>query len=214
MKNKAFTLAEVLIVVAVIGLVATLTIPNLMHNYRKKVYAVKIKNFYNDMRTAIVQSELKYGPMQVWNFGTDDDAIAEKTMVEKYFLPNLKYSKKEVVSDNHVVTLRTGETIIFDRKGCLNIYFDVNGDKKPNKWGSDKFLFLACQNTDAEVWFGAGVTADFGPYGKTLATREDALEACAKWNGDGEVSGDNGYYCSSLLMFDDWKFKDDYPHKI
>ena len=46
--KTAFTLAEVLLAVAIIGLVAALTIPNFMHNYRKKVYSVRLKSFYNE----------------------------------------------------------------------------------------------------------------------------------------------------------------------
>ena len=36
-KKKAFTLAEVLITLGIIGVVAALTMPSLMSNYRRKV---------------------------------------------------------------------------------------------------------------------------------------------------------------------------------
>ena len=37
MKKRAFTLSEVLITLGIIGLIAALTIPNLMGAYRKRV---------------------------------------------------------------------------------------------------------------------------------------------------------------------------------
>lgn len=42
-----FTLAEVLITLGIIGVVAALTIPSLMTNYRKKVYVNKLKQTYS-----------------------------------------------------------------------------------------------------------------------------------------------------------------------
>ncbi len=56
MKNKklGFTLAETLIVMAVIGVVAALTIPNLMHKFRNSVLKTQFKN-----STAKFQQALK-----------------------------------------------------------------------------------------------------------------------------------------------------------
>ena len=46
MKNlSAFTLAEVLITLGIIGVVAALTLPSLVGNYKRKVTANKVKNF-------------------------------------------------------------------------------------------------------------------------------------------------------------------------
>ena len=40
--KKAFTLAEVLITLAIIGIVAAITIPTLVKNYKKKVITVRL----------------------------------------------------------------------------------------------------------------------------------------------------------------------------
>ena len=42
--KKAFTLAEVLITLGIIGVVAVLTVPNIISNYQEKVLDTKIKN--------------------------------------------------------------------------------------------------------------------------------------------------------------------------
>src|SRR5574344_2669193 len=46
-ENLAFTLAEVLIVLGIIGIVAALTIPTLMANVQKQQYLTALKKFYS-----------------------------------------------------------------------------------------------------------------------------------------------------------------------
>ena len=50
MKTKfGFTLAEVLITLGIIGVVAALTLPSLVTNYQKQVTVNKLKKFYNGL---------------------------------------------------------------------------------------------------------------------------------------------------------------------
>ncbi len=44
--KKAFTLAEVLITLGVIGVVAAMTMPSLVANYQKKVWVNQLKKLY------------------------------------------------------------------------------------------------------------------------------------------------------------------------
>lgn len=53
MNKKAFTLAEVLITLGIIGVVAAMTIPNLMHKARNKILAVQFKKTMADVTQAI-----------------------------------------------------------------------------------------------------------------------------------------------------------------
>ena len=52
-KTGAFTLAEVLITLAVIGVVAAVTIPNLVKNYQTKIRDVQFKKVYSVLNQAI-----------------------------------------------------------------------------------------------------------------------------------------------------------------
>ena len=61
MIKKAFTLAEVLIVIAVIGIVSTLTITNLSDSYKQDNTIVKLKKIRNELESAQKQAYLKYG---------------------------------------------------------------------------------------------------------------------------------------------------------
>lgn len=56
--NKAFTLAEVLITLGIIGVVAALTLPNIVGYYKRKESSVRIKKFYSIMEQAIRLSEI------------------------------------------------------------------------------------------------------------------------------------------------------------
>ncbi|MBO6087124.1 type II secretion system protein, partial [bacterium] len=51
-KKSAFTLAEVLITLGVIGVVAAMTLPTLIHNYQKTVYVNQLKKSYSILEQA------------------------------------------------------------------------------------------------------------------------------------------------------------------
>ena len=52
-RNNGFTLAEVLITLGIIGVVAALTIPTLVANYQKKVTVTKVKKVYVTLNNAL-----------------------------------------------------------------------------------------------------------------------------------------------------------------
>jgi prepilin-type N-terminal cleavage/methylation domain-containing protein len=51
-----FTLAEVLITLGIIGIVAALTMPSLMANYQKKAAATRLKQTYSMLNQALLLS--------------------------------------------------------------------------------------------------------------------------------------------------------------
>lgn len=54
-KNKAFTLTEVLIALGIIGIIAALTIPILYNTYEKKAYVIKLKESFSILYNATQQ---------------------------------------------------------------------------------------------------------------------------------------------------------------
>lgn len=58
-KKLAFTIAEVLITLSIIGIVAEMTIPTMIQNYQKQVYVTRLQKFYSEfqqgMRTYMAQ---------------------------------------------------------------------------------------------------------------------------------------------------------------
>ena len=53
--KKGFTLAEVLITLGVIGVVAALTVPNVLQSHQKKVWVTQLQKAYNQVSNAAVQ---------------------------------------------------------------------------------------------------------------------------------------------------------------
>ena len=60
-KKAAFTLAEVLITLGIIGVVAAMTLPSLIQNYQKKALATQTQKFYSTMSQAVKQYMADYG---------------------------------------------------------------------------------------------------------------------------------------------------------
>ena len=69
MKNKtfnAFTLAEVLITLAIIGVVAAITIPTLVQRYQERVTVTKLKKAYSLLNQAYQMAVLEHGTYDQW----------------------------------------------------------------------------------------------------------------------------------------------------
>lgn len=96
-----------------------------------------------------------------------------------------------------------GTTMYWHNGGCIDMTIDVNGDRNPNKSGYDRFTFLLCMESQAKGYCGGN--KHFCSYIPTKAqTRKEALSLCKT----------TPAYCSTLLLYDDWEFKDDYPYRI
>lgn len=67
-KLLAFTLAETLIVMGIIGVVAALTIPNLNSSTADKEKVAKLKKVYSNLNDAIGRTEAVYGNMSEWQW--------------------------------------------------------------------------------------------------------------------------------------------------
>lgn len=89
-KKSAFTLAEVLITLGIIGVVAALTMPAVIANYQKQETVSKLKKFYSVMQQAITRAELEYGNIEDWDFGKNDETIL---FFNKYLRPYLQVAK-------------------------------------------------------------------------------------------------------------------------
>lgn len=71
-KLLAFTLAETLIVMGIIGVVAALTIPNLNSSTADKEKVAKLKKVYSNLNDAIGRSEAVYGNMSEWQWSNSN----------------------------------------------------------------------------------------------------------------------------------------------
>lgn len=226
-----FTLAEVLITLGIIGVVAAMTIPTLMSNYRKHIIETRLTKFYSTMTQAIKLAENDYDDISGWDklgsgFVKDDDGNntttpAAEAWVNKYIIP---YIKSDVKMRNNAGKIELyfvdGSMLMISSTSWL--YFpeakkyklDDNGNiNQKETAGKDMFIFLL--NTEADVaprpdriYMGHGLQ----PYKYNWnGTREDLFNndhyGCGK-------EGVIGAYCTELIRQNGWKIPNDYPIKI
>ena len=91
-KACAFTLAETLIVIGIIGVVAALTLPNLNHATGNKEKITKIKKMYTSLTEAFDRAEAIYGPVDEW-FNSDASGVDNVTVFGDRITEFLKIKK-------------------------------------------------------------------------------------------------------------------------
>lgn len=64
--NYGFTLAEVLITLGIIGVVAAMTMPSLIANHQEKVTVTKVKKVYSILSQAYLIAVEEYGTPDEW----------------------------------------------------------------------------------------------------------------------------------------------------
>ena len=165
-KKKAFTLAEVLIVLAIIGVVAALTMPMLMNNYQKTQQLVALKKAYSQISEAIDKMMVdenveKFSETTLLNGSTADP----KAFFKKYFRVTKFCAVDDYASCFPTATSLDksnsgnpgiNKTCVIVKDGtsiCAYTYsdgayapwfvVDTNGLSKPNIAGRDVFTFTA-----------------------------------------------------------------------
>lgn len=84
-KRQAFTMAEVLITIGIIGVVVAMTLPVLITEYQKKVTVSKLKKSYAELNNAISLSSAKNGNPSGWNYyGANDLEVWVKTYIAPF----------------------------------------------------------------------------------------------------------------------------------
>lgn len=181
MKNKrkkiflAFTLAEVLITLGIIGVVAALTIPNLIQqadNVSNAKALLKIYSAFNNaINLYIADNGGDFKDTAVFASGNDNTEIWN-AFFKKYFKISQDCFATSGCFVNGTIRLNGGgwQSLAVNATGtsrltledgmnirvwnnggncnseCLEISVDVNGLKKPNKVGRDTFLFSLTKN--------------------------------------------------------------------
>lgn len=201
-KVLAFSLAEILVTLGIVGAVAAMTIPTLNYNRVKKEKSVRLKRFYSKMTNALETMNMEGKPYRAMSKPSKEDAFDwYMTNVDPYM------GHKSVNKTDKTIYYGDGSSLVIRGVGgCLDAIYDVNADKKPNYYGRDIFHFLYCfDDLQRTYWFG-DPKIFFGPYAEGPVadkTRADLIAGCAHKGGD----------CPRLLLLDNWEFKNDYPLK-
>lgn len=167
-----FSLAEVLITLGIIGVVAAMTIPNLMAKYQKRSNALKWRKAYATITQAVKLMQEDETPIpSSRDFNRQEDyEYALATLFSKHMktsavchshkyveegcapeaYPTYSFDGRKI--DNDLGNWGGGASCLSLLSGglmCLDaniILFDVNGYSKPNKRGED--IFFAIVDTD------------------------------------------------------------------
>ncbi len=89
--QKAFTLAEVLITLAIIGIVAALTIPTLVSKNEEKQLEAKKMKLLNTLTNALSLSVVQNGSPDNWDLGGEN--TKPRVLFDKYLAPYIKVAK-------------------------------------------------------------------------------------------------------------------------
>ena len=220
LKNKiAFTLAEILITLGIIGVVAALTLPTLIKNYQKHETVNRLKETYSILYQAIRMSETENGLLETWeipNTSWDNNTYTYgKTFFEQWAD---EYVRANGVADNdyfpatknrtYGMVLANGSVIGFKPRGTfLEIYTDLNGKKGPNKFGRDVFNIIISKISRNDTYGNFGRSGVY-MYGQGLSRTKltSGDKGCSK-----TATAHAGDYCGALIMHDGWKIEKDYP---
>ena len=221
--STAFTLAEVLITLGIIGVVAAMTLPTLTANYRKKEVVTKLKRVYTIMNQAILMSSAQNGEPKYWvkdcgastasTCSTDEVEVWFKQYLGKY-LQILKIEKGTTKADSVpllYVYLNDGSIL-----GIRNYIYDMvfYTDKKAidnPQSGRNYFNFRFNPSLVGGQDMEDNRFAKMGTFEPQTfrwdGTREDLL----RQGDDYGCTEQGGAFCAKLIQFDGWEIKDDYP---
>ncbi len=125
--KKAFTLAEILITLGIIGVVAALTMPSLIQKHQEQVTVNKVKKFYSVMSNALTLAITDNGTLDQWS--VKDELKPTQQSAEDlmgYLKPYLRIVKDCGTSSgcldykNNVTFLSGGQHINYD---TINSYY-------------------------------------------------------------------------------------------
>lgn len=167
-----FTLAEVLITLGIIGVVAAITIPNLIANHQKKAIVSQLMEAQSILNQAVKSYAADTDEEGSSEF---DTTLSPQEFGEKYFKPYLKvarvctrmedgcwktgnfngyYDLKGKKYTDHVeysLVLNNGMIIGFskiDGTQLMSLIVDVNGHSNRNVLGKDIFVFYPYNNAN------------------------------------------------------------------
>lgn len=170
MKKQGFSLAEVLIALILVGVIAAICIPSFVTNSKNRANATKlsaiVSNLENAFNTMLATeavpdlTETRFGGNQtVANLGrylklagNSSTTITDLYGNEQPF-SNVSGTATAAPTDNGTFTVQTKNGVILiytpsaiaetdNHPGSIgNLTIDVNGRTEPNRWGRDVFLF-------------------------------------------------------------------------
>ena len=230
---RGFSLAETLIAVVILGILAAITVTSVIKNCQKTQTLTKLKKTYSAINQAIDISVIENGPVDTWQ-GTSQEKIRD------YIIPYFKV--REVITlpearrragkyyeisgnqergltimgigeaDNraYAINLRDNTQIWIIHSSILMTFLvDLNGSKKPNTFGKDVFMLRYFIN-DNYFDFDSKCDGGTAKYQKRSVEDLKIGNPCRSDKYGCNKNG-RGMWCGALIEASGWKFPKDYP---
>lgn len=214
-KQSGFTLAEVLITLGIIGIVAAMTLPTLIQSYKKREYSVRLKRFYSTMQQVIILSEVYNDSSANWTYPKTNTKEDFETFYNKYFAPYFKGATPIFSNNTNPMLIKFSDgSVMHCRIGgvAIDCEYNVVGDTKFENPNTKTFSFLLFKTgkfrpnswTEYPSYYDGSLPEGEKSLNTDLSKRENVLRGCKLAH----------VWCTYLLFIDGWEFKDDYPYKL
>ncbi len=235
--KAAFTLAEVLITLGIIGIIAALTLPALISKHNANVTLNKLKKFYTVMSQANNMAIAEYGAMNYWDgFTSFNNSEEMKAWFDKYIKPYVQITDEKITSEFCTNTESSDGFFVFFNDGSVAQFINWSA-RNPNigEDGED-------QNHSADGWNGyihvnyytskkavenpkkcinqftflfhdmINHRYGFSPYFSNYFLQNSQQSRSTLINY--VKTAGSQQQCAGLIMYDGWQIKDDYPFKF
>ena len=236
--KKGFTLAEILITLGVIGVVAALTLPTLIKHYQQHKTVNRLKQTYSIISQAVRMSETENGLLESWNMPgpsafNSNTYTYGKRFFEQYLKPYIKvvkeckYLSNECWADEYIHASGRIDNQYFS--ASKNQTYSVvlsNGSVigfRPRTVTCDVFIDLNGKKgpnrfgKDAfDIIIAKTSINDYrGIFNKSgiymYGQGKDRTTLRSGDNGCIKKGISSGFFCGALIMHDGWKIDKDYP---
>ena len=227
-RRSAFTLAEVLITLGIIGVVAAMTIPAIVAKYQERAWLTAFKKTYSVLSQAYLRASQDYGTANTWCAAKNTDCgkiyfdiLSQYLNISEDFglgrwdlIARASYRDLDgrpmgitniFTNDYYKFILSDGTIIGIKYDATLNsplMHVDINGLKGPNQLGKDVFYLSLIRRGDSPVVGGYSIwwVAD------NICTQQAGT---GWWRGGGcslwIISTGNMDYLHRNLTSDEWK---------
>ena len=234
-RKSGFTLAEVLITLGIIGVVAAMTLPAVINKYQKVETTTKLKRVYSLLTNATQRAINDYGPSEYWDYPIKEEdesaylpsSITQDEFFNRYYAPYLKTSKlnQKILGKSYKVHNINGADTGYDNNEVgRGTRFRLNDGMCITMWSNNQyFVFTTDLNCEkppnilgkdvfdiAELYWEGNKTLQSPPRLARIKNEDDRKEAIEKCKSDDYVSGD-ATICFAIFVYDGWQFKADYP---
>ena len=228
--NKAaFTLAEVLITLGIIGVVAAVTLPTLVANYQKTVWVNQLKKAYSVLNNGVKQMIVEQGCSDVTctNFSDNDGLVEIGISLEddfiKQFVKTFKLSNVQELDNNSIYSYEIN-SLSGSASGLKDHIAGVGGTTPDGMivilggiWMAGDFIFVDTNGLKSPnqlgrdfFMFKVSLKGTVVPYYskaslEVLNDEKTEQERINEVEADCNATSGSGVTCAEKIIMDGWK---------